>query len=222
MKFVNLILIFTLILCLFCIFFIIGTQEYRFYNYREIYPHLEILKKNKEKIKEEVLNLNKNNWKNWSETNLYDVKKMSWTVFPFFGFGIWIHKNCRQCPVLFNIIKNIPNLRTASLSKLGPKTKLTPHQGWANLSNYVLRCHFGIIVPDNCYIYVEDENCQQKDGEILVFDDSKTHSAENTNQKLDRIVLILDIERPKSVENGKSKVTNTKELLEIIDYFKNY
>ncbi len=192
----------------------------RFYNYVETFPNLEILKANYSLICSDVDKLENKLWIDWTEKSLYDESKgMSWTIFPFYGFGIWIEKNCKLCPNIYKIIKNIPKLRTASLSKLGPQTKLTPHQGWANLSNYVLRCHFGIKVPDICTISVDNEEKQQKEGEIIVFDDSRTHSAENKNREKDRIVLIIDIERPSFVDFGDSPVNETTELLSLIKYF---
>lgn len=190
----------------------------RFYDYKKVYPELEVFKDNRNKILEEVNKINNNEWKDWPEKNLY-AQDMSWKVFPFFGFGIWIDHNCNKCPEISKIIKNIPNLRTASLSKLDPGTKLTPHQGWASLSNNVLRCHYGIIVPDDCYIYVESEKQQMLKNEIIVFDDSKTHSAGNFSND-ERIVLILDIERPDFVEKGKSECKDTQELLSFVKSFK--
>jgi ornithine lipid ester-linked acyl 2-hydroxylase len=190
----------------------------RFYDYKKVYPELKIFKDNRNKILEEVNKINNDEWKDWPEKNLY-TEDMSWKVFPFFGFGIWIDHNCNKCPEISKIIKNIPNLRTASLSKLDPGTKLTPHQGWASLSNNVLRCHYGIIVPDDCYIYVESETQQMLKNEIIVFDDSKTHSAGNFSND-ERIVLILDIERPDFVEKGKSECKDTQELLSFVKSFK--
>lgn len=189
----------------------------RFYDYKKVYPELEILKENYEKIIQEVNKISKDDWKDWPEKELYK-ETMSWRVFPFFGFGIWVDHNCDKCPELTNIIKNIPNLKTASLSKLNSGTRLTPHQGWADLSNNVLRCHYGIKVPDGCYVYVETDKQKSINNEIILFDDSKLHSAANFSQE-DRIVLILDLERPDFVEKGESESRDVKELLSFINSF---
>ena len=105
-----------------------------------------------------------------------------------------------------------------------PGVKLEEHQGWASHSNYVIRCHFGIIVPNKCYISVSDENGTKKNlhknNKWLIFDDSKNHYAHN-DSLFDRIVLIVDIKRPNNISIGKSTVGNTSELTNIIDYFKN-
>ena len=109
-----------------------------------------------------------------------------------------------------------------------PGTKLTEHRGWASHSNHVLRCHFSFIIPDNCYLSVGDfsgknikrEVKKYKKNKWIIFDDSKLHYSWN-NGKTDRIVLILDIERPKNVEKGKAIKGETKELIDLINSFKN-
>ena len=53
----------------------------------------------------------------------------------------------------------------------------------------------------------------------MTFDDSKTHYSENMSDK-NRVVLIIDIERPSNIKTGTSEVGDSKELLNIIDYYK--
>lgn len=196
-----------------------------FYEIEEINTQLNNIKHYNDEIKNEVLKINCENehWKDWPERYLYDNNKnATWKVYPFYAFGIWIEKNCKECPTIYNFIKQIPNVKLATLSKLSPKIKLKPHQGWSKHSNYVIRCHYGIIVPDNCYVIVKENNKtetrQHKQFEWLIFDDAKEHSAEN-NSDFERIVLIIDIERPPNIKIGKSEIDDTKELTEIINAF---
>ena len=204
-----------------------------FYSINEIEPLLNDIDNIKENILSETINANNNcnMWKEWPEKKLYSKSDLDgWKVFPFYAFGIWVKENCSKCPIIYNFLKKIPGLKLATLSKLKGGTKLNLHQGWASHSNFVIRCHYGLIVPDNsCYIYVQDDETG-KDGikyhhkfEWLIFDDSKSHYAENYSNA-DRIVLILDIKRPNNLETGKSDIGDSNELLEIIDYFrkKNY
>ena len=161
------------------------------------------------------------NWENWPEKGLYDGRPNStWKIFPFFAFGIWVKENCIKSPILTKFIKSIPNLKLATLSKLSAGMKLVPHRGWGNHSNNVLRCHYGLIVPPNksCYVKVWNEIEYHENDKWIVFDDSKTHMAENSSSG-DRIVLIIDISRPKNIPKGTSLVGDTRELLEIINYF---
>lgn len=209
---------FIIIICIAVYCFFNNKLDKNFYNYREIYPFLETLKQNKYAIQQEVSDIMKDNWNIWPEKYLFNNKD-GWKVFPFYGFGIWIDKNCQKCPVIHNILKHIPGLKTASLSRLKPNTKLSPHQGWSELSNNVLRCQYGIFVKDNCILSCNNEIDTMKENKIIVFDDSKMHFAEN-NGSHDRIVLILDIERPYYVKKGTSTVKNTDELQHFITLFK--
>ena len=73
------------------------------------------------------------------------------------------------------------------------------------------------------YIYVEDDTNKfiqyHKQFEWLIFDDAKLHYAENPSNT-DRLILMLDVERPDDIEIGKSKIEYSKELNDIIDYYK--
>ena len=59
-----------------------------------------------------------------------------------------------------------------------------------------------------------------KEDDIIIFDDSKIHYAEN-NGKTNKIVLILDFPRPYYVQKGKSTVVNTNELDNFVNSFRN-
>jgi beta-hydroxylase len=199
-----------------------------FYNSKEINNNLKKIDKYKDQILKEVeivYYYNQSDWNVWPEKYLYNNQD-GWKIFPFFAFGIWVKENCEKCPTIFNFIKKIKGLKLATLSKLKAGTKLEKHKGWASHSNYVIRCHYGLIVPEESYVYVEDnldktkyEIKYHKKFEWLIFDDSKTHYAENKS-KSDRIILILDVDRPNDIEIGNSDIGDSKELLEIVNYFK--
>jgi hypothetical protein len=100
-------------------------------------------------------------------------------------------------------------------------------QGWADLSNHVLRCHLPLSVPDNmpdgeksCGMVVEGQVMYHTEGDILVFDDSKRHYAFNHHPTHSRVVLIFDVARPVGLPLGEAKGPMTEELDAFIDYFK--
>jgi aspartyl/asparaginyl beta-hydroxylase (cupin superfamily) len=189
-----------------------------FFDYKEVFPELEQLKNNIEIIKTE-LNQYEQSWFDWPEKKLY-TENTDWKIVPFFGFGNWLEEMNQFFPKTIDLLKNVKGLRTAILSKIGPQTSLQYHYGWSSLANYVLRCHLGLIVPENCGIIVDNEVSEQKQNEWLVFDDSKLHSAFNfSNQP--RTVLLLDIERPPHIPLGKAELGETKELIDFLQYFKN-
>jgi aspartyl/asparaginyl beta-hydroxylase (cupin superfamily) len=226
-KYFLIIVIIIIILCVLKVKFCIK-NNYFFYEPEEINKNLLNIEKYKYDILSETLMINNDNgdndmWTNWPEKELY-YKKGQWKIYPFYAFGIWVNDNCIQCPSIYNFLKQIKGLKLATLSKLSPGMKLTAHKGWASHSNHVIRCHYGIIVPNGCYINVAENNINEnkfhKQFEWLIFDDSKTHFAENSSDD-ERIVLIIDVERPDHIPIGQSKVGDSKELLEIIKYYKN-
>lgn len=193
-----------------------------FYDSNEISPDLEKIEKCREIIYNETISVYEDDWKNWPEKELYE-KQGEWKIFPFYAFGIWEKENCNKCPAIFNFIKNIKGLKLATLSKLSPGMKLTPHKGWASHSNHVIRCHYGLIIPKNCYVSVSDDYGNEyikhhEKFKWLIFDDSQIHYAENKSND-DRIVLIIDVERPSWIKTGTSNVGDSKELIELVNYF---
>ena len=192
-----------------------------FYKVNDVNTDLLLANEYKYEMLENVMNVYYDEWKDWPEKNLYQ-NNGTWKIFPFYAFGVWAKDNCKKCPQIYKFIKNIKGLKLATLSRLSPGMRLTPHEGWGFHSNHVIRCHFGIIVPENCYISVSNGDSEEirhhKKFEWLIFDDSKTHYAENKSN-FDRIVLIIDVERPSWIKTGVSKVGDSKELLEIVDYF---
>lgn len=211
------------------------TLDKNFYTLEETYPFLDKIYEKLNIYKNEINNLTNDKWMDWVEKNLYkrETKDGDWKIIPFCGFDIWVDENCNKCPELYKFLKSIPNLKIAILSKMGPNTILSEHKGWANHSNHVLRCHFGLDIPNNCFISVGDyekgkpeidqnilrEVKHYEQDKWIVFDDSKFHYSWNKSTK-DRIVLILDIERPPNVKKGKAIKGDTHELLELIKKFK--
>jgi aspartyl/asparaginyl beta-hydroxylase (cupin superfamily) len=213
-----------------CSFFLKKTTDIKieidkpYYTVNEIEQNLNNITEIKYDILDEVNSINKKSckWNDWPEKYLYE--RGNWKIFPFYAFDYWVTDNCNICPHITNFLKSIPNLKLATLSKMSKGTSLTPHQGWGNHSNNVLRCHYGIIIPDNCSISVLYENkwlkMYHEQFEWIIFDDAKMHYAENEGNS-DRIVLIIDIKRPKNIKIGQSTVGDSDELMQIVKYFKN-
>ena len=125
----------------------------------DVYPELKQIKLHKDKIRTEVKKSLENNleeWTDWPEKNLYNGDNV-WKIMPFYYYGTWVNKNCEKMPELTKFLHKLPTLRIALLSILAPNTVLKEHKGWGSHSNNVLRCHYGILVPHNCYIGVKNE-----------------------------------------------------------------
>ena len=197
-----------------------------FYNWEKLYPLLQILKDNISVMEKELSD--NDFWIPWPEKNLYKNKTYKWDVIPllytFPSYNIkkkkWIKETCYLFPNTVSLLKNIPNIRTALFSKMGPETIIESHTGWGELSNYVLRCHIPIFIPDKkkCGLSVCGNLKYHNSKEIICFDDSKIHNAFNFSSK-ERIVLIVDILRPSCIKKGNASFGKTKELNNILDLF---
>ena len=217
------ILILSLILLSYlCIKNYLGIDE-KYYNAYETFPILKEIEKNFTTIKNEyIMHRKKHMSYDWPEKELYSEDKgEEWKIIPLYGFNIWDKKNIQYFPQTVKLLKRIKGLKTAIFSKLGPNTRLKKHQGWKELSNKVLRCHIGIVVPTSgkSGIEVEDEFKQVEEGKFIVFDDSKIHIGVNDSNE-DRIVLLLDIVRPWWVQDGRSRIEGTIELENFLSNFK--
>ena len=198
-----------------------------FFDWRSIFPELERIEL--DVVKSE---LNDDQWQDWPERTLYDQTPDSeWKVIPFCAtfpgndpsMTQWNQSAVRRFPKTVALLKQIPGLRTAGFSRLGPYTALKYHRGWASLSNHVLRCHLPVKVPEGeilCGVVVNDVFQFHREGEWIVFDDSKLHKAFNFHPSEDRIVLLLDIQRPSTVPRGTSTVGMTCELTAFLSAFR--
>ncbi|KAJ0411334.1 hypothetical protein ATCC90586_005743 [Pythium insidiosum] len=204
-----------------------------FYSYREFFPELEVLKTHYDVIREEMeAVMQGTSWPFWPEKH-YTEGESEWRVFPFcYTFPAhdatkttWVNATSAMCPRTVAILQSIPNLRTALFSKLGPNTTLSAHRGWADLSNHILRCHLGLIVPtlENgkpcCSMVVGGEVVDHAERELMVFDDSKLHYAYNNHPEQTRLVLIVDLYRPDHLPRGRATGGHTDELDEFIENF---
>ena len=200
----------------------------KFYDWRETFPQLQLLYDNVAVLADESKTIN--SWTPWPEDHFGEASQSDWTVFPFLhtfpaldeSKSSWIKSTTEHCPRTAALLRQIPTLRTALFSRLGPGTKLSSHTGWADLANYVLRCHVCVDVPDelSCGLNVDEDIEYHKQGEILVFDDSKRHKAFNNSTDKARIVLIVDLLRPSSIPLGTAKGGHTQELDDFVSRFK--
>jgi ornithine lipid ester-linked acyl 2-hydroxylase len=136
----------------------------------------------------------------------------------------WLEPNVICCPFTVSLLRRIagPFLRTALFSRLGPHTQLHVHTGWADLANYVLRCHLPLVIPkarDSCGLWVEGEVRFHTPGDILVFDDSKYHKAFNDSNE-ERVVLIIDLLRPDTIPRGTAAEGHTEQLETFINDYR--
>jgi len=186
--------------------------EYNFYNTRILYPELNCFIDNFELIKKELSN-NINTMQDWLLKDKDHTFYSKHTIIPIYGYNKW-SKYALDFSETANLIKIVKNIDTLCFLKLAGNTRLNKHYGYNPSSNYILRSHLGINVPNNCGMWVNGEIKLHKEREWLTFDDSKLHTAFN-NSNEDRYILLVDIKRPDFIKIGFSlREDNYDELID--------
>jgi beta-hydroxylase len=153
------------------------------------FPFTMALEQNWLVIRQELLRLKEGQFLDWPEKHLYGE---GWSVFGLYAYGLRLDKNCKLCPETARVVEQIPDLVTAGFSHLKPNTHIKPHRGHPE---GVLRCHLGLLVPEDCGLRVGHETRSWQEGKCLVFDDTVEHEAWNRSDK-SRVVLLLDFRAP--------------------------
>jgi beta-hydroxylase len=119
------------------------------------------------------------------------VPGRAWRTYLFKIWGHEIRENIDAAPDTYEAISRLPGVHTALFSILHGYAEIEPHRGSAA---GVVRFHYPLIVPDkpeDCWIEIGGHHFFWKEGEPLVFDDTREHWVKNkTNQT--RVVLIID------------------------------
>lgn len=127
--------------------------------------------------------------KPWHDRHLYDGDR--WKAFALYAFGRKIAANCLRCPETTRLVEAVPGMLSAGFSRLEPGAHIRPHTG---LRRGVIRCHVGLKIPPDCALRVEGETRSWRQGECLVFDDTREHEAWNRSET-ERVVLLVDFAR---------------------------
>jgi hypothetical protein len=91
---------------------------------------------------------------------------------------------------IIDLIKDIKNLRNASISCLDPKTKTVVHN---NFDNYLYRAHIPLYIPNEKSGICVEKECRTWDiDDFLVVDESLMHQVWNDSSS-HRVILLLDV-----------------------------
>jgi beta-hydroxylase len=123
-----------------------------------------------------------------------------WRMVPLRLYGALVEPVCAACPVTAAFVRrHADRVPTAYFSVLRNGKVLPPHTG---PFKGVLRCHLGVRVDEaapvrQLAICVDGACAQWRQGQLLVFDDTRPHAAWNLAPSgADRVVLLMDIVRP--------------------------
>ena len=142
----------------------------------------------------------------------------AWTALYLWKDGKIVEENARRCPRTMAALEKVPlshiGSRTPAVlfSRLEPGAHIPRHSGMLNCR---LICHLPLIVPDGCWFRVGNETREWQEGELLIFDDSFEHEAQNPTGEL-RIILLFDIWRP---ELGPGERSAVSAIFDAIDHF---
>jgi aspartyl/asparaginyl beta-hydroxylase (cupin superfamily) len=117
-----------------------------------------------------------------------------WKTYVLFAYGVRAHRNCQACPETAAAVARIPGMKTALFSILSAGKHIPAHRG---PYKGLLRCHLGLLVPepDACRIRVGDQVAGWREGQVLIFDDTREHEVWNDADRA-RVVLFIDFLRP--------------------------
>ena len=118
-----------------------------------------------------------------------------WRSFFFYGYGYPVHENLQRCPVVAEVVKDVPGLVSAIYSVVGPGAHIRRHRG---VSKAIMTAHIGLIVPDNaeaCRMDVDGNTVVWRVGEAAVFDDTHPHEVWNETDQT-RVLLLIQFRRP--------------------------
>ena len=154
----------------------------------------EILEKNYSVIKEEILNFfekHPNVIKPNYAPNGNNYKNEGWKNLSLYSFMIKHPHNIKYFPHLTKIVESIPNMITAQVVVLEPKTRVKAHFGETNA---LVRSHLGIVIPGKYpelgFRNKSEERCWEE-GKVLAICTSHRHYVwNNTDRK--RIILLVD------------------------------
>ena len=96
----------------------------------------------------------------------------------------------KLCPTFYSAIEediDLQLLKSCTISKLSPGTKINPHSGDIDS----LRLHFPVVTDPDAWLSVRGRKRSWTVGEPFAFHDHDKHWAQH-NGKQDRIVVILD------------------------------
>ena len=121
-----------------------------------------------------------------------------WRMFILKAYGVTQSRNMAACPRFSALLRDRPEILSASFSFLGPRKHIPPHRG---PMRGILRFYQMLSMPRTAEgrpaaaLRVDGTEYRLEEGEFLLWDDTYEHEAWNESDEV-RIVLSLDVWRP--------------------------
>ncbi|WP_435263828.1 aspartyl/asparaginyl beta-hydroxylase domain-containing protein [Tenacibaculum sp. nBUS_03] len=180
-----------------------------FYEINENFPFLLEIEEKWELIWNEIQVLGKKNFTDYEHS-----KDGGWKLMLLVMIDQFNEEYEKQCPITFELLRKIPNITFAAVSKLSAFSVIHPHKEWIKENDELLynngnlhRTHLGLKIPKDeksCAIRVGKETRSWKQGKMLMFNDSMEHEVWN-NTPEDRIVMVIDF-----IKVGQTMLDNSQ------------
>ncbi|TWJ04411.1 beta-hydroxylase [Mucilaginibacter frigoritolerans] len=176
------------------------------YISQEHFPQLNLLKDNWQTIRDEALQLEREELikgsDKYNDMGFNSFFRRGWKRFYLKWYDDFHPSAKKHCPKTIDLLQQIPNVKAAMFAVLPAGSELLMHRDPYAGS---LRYHLGLITPNSelCHIVVDGQSYAWKDGEDVIFDETYIHYAENKTD-IDRIILFCDIERPVNTMFGRA------------------
>lgn len=138
----------------------------------------------------------------------------NWDVLHFIRWGEYVENNLAAFPKTASLLRNIPGITSAAITRLAAHTTILPHEGDTNA---VIRCHLGLQIPAGlplCGMEVKKEERSWHEDKWFFFCDAYEHQAWNNSDE-DRIVIIVDIIHPAYKNQIEEVCNNVRSALEL-------
>ena len=153
---------------------------------------VDLLEANSNLILTELKQLDTSRFISWGEQYPHQA---GWCTFSFYAYGLKFENNCRACLETSQLLKQVPNLVTAGFAALTPGTCLTYQR---KQSNGLLRCHLGLLIPEQCGIQIQQVQQTWHQGKCLIFDAAAEHTVWNWGERV-YVILSIDFRAPKEL-----------------------
>jgi aspartate beta-hydroxylase len=123
--------------------------------------------------------------------------RRDWRMFILKAYGVEWGKNMAACPRLAALVRQVPDVLSASLSFLAPRKHIPAHRG---PFRGILRFFLVLSMPrapdgrPAAALRIADTKYRLGDGECLLWDDTYEHEVWNDSDEI-RVVLLLDVRR---------------------------
>lgn len=124
-----------------------------------------------------------------------EKREGDWRIFQFLWQGKFHPEAEARCPATTAALRQIPGLRTASFSFLGPNERIPLH-AHPTIRQEIF--HLGLRVPKDsgqCQIRVGESTRGWDEGKVILFDPSLPHEVWNLTEEI-RVVLAGEVGKP--------------------------